>query len=266
MWRLVEIFSNMLVYLAHLHIYSLKPKDLEPAHCHALCSSKRETGGLAMQSEGEIIPQIALAIRFLLLTRKELDATVCVWSIEYKASLSNPNMLGFCPFFLYRLFGTPCGFSKHPRLPGLRLASDAASWGTRARSTERWNIDTRPLGQHRFKLHPSARCQANAKARDEALVSTNSQQPALEKRNTRWNEAQNEASNGTNFKSVHTEEKQWSSALRLKCLFPLTLSSAVARHCHFPWLAHDRCLHYSWLCLGKSQAYGSKIFCSPMWQ
>ena len=80
----------------HLHIFIEAAKDLEPTHCHALCSSKRETGGLAMQSEGEHhSPETgSFSYRFLLLARKGLDATVCVWSIEYKASLSNPNMLG----------------------------------------------------------------------------------------------------------------------------------------------------------------------------
>lgn len=87
MWRWMVNFSNMFGFIE-------AAKDLEPTHCHALWSSKRETGGLATQSEGEHHSPDSFSYKFLLLTRKELDASVCVWSIEYKATLSNPSMLG----------------------------------------------------------------------------------------------------------------------------------------------------------------------------
>ena len=72
MWRRMVNVSNMFGYLAHLHIFIEAAKDLEPTHCHALCSSKWETGGLDTQSEGEHYSPDSFSHRFVLLTRKEL--------------------------------------------------------------------------------------------------------------------------------------------------------------------------------------------------
>lgn len=190
MWRRVDFFSSMFVYLAHLHIYSLKPKDLEPAHCHALCSSKRETGGLAMQSEGEIIPQIALAIGSYFSQEKNLMPRFACGALSTKDLFRIQTCWGLC-WCNFALFSSKDYLGHHvdfPSIHGFQVCAWLLMQRAEAQKQDQLKDETLIpglLANIVFKLRTSARCQANAKARDEALVLTNSQQPALEKRNTR---------------------------------------------------------------------------------
>ena len=78
------------------HILIKATKDLEPTHCHALCSSKRETGGLAMQSKGEIIPQIALAIGSYFSQEKNLMPRFSCGALSTKHLFRIETCWGLC--------------------------------------------------------------------------------------------------------------------------------------------------------------------------
>lgn len=90
---MVDFFDHVCLPGSSAHIFI----EAEGLGTSALpCTMQLETGDRRTghaERRGNHSPD-SFSYRFLLLTRKELDATVCVWSMECKASLSNPSLLG----------------------------------------------------------------------------------------------------------------------------------------------------------------------------